>query len=128
MVQGKLLAEFSVKIALEAAEAGKLFSIENPASSLLWQHPAFKRLRTLPGTFMVRLDMCAYGTKWRKPTTLFTNCPQLRALRALCPRTKDHLHRPLKGRVWDQRSRRMVWQTSLAQTYPSQLCDKSAAG
>ena len=39
VVQGNLFADFSVKIALEAAEAGKLFSIENPASSRLWQYP-----------------------------------------------------------------------------------------
>ena len=103
--QGNVLADFTARVASQVRHDRGYFSIENPRKSLLWLHPAMKALRKLPGVIMVPFDMCTYGAPWQKPTALLTNFPHLRALRSLCPRTREHLHRPLKGRVWDKRLR-----------------------
>ena len=121
---GNSFAELSARVAAQVQQDQGFFSIENPAKSLFWFHPAIVRLKKQPGVWMVQFDMCTYGSTWQKPTALLTNCPRLRALRSRCPRTRDHLHRPLKGRVWDKHQARMVWRTSAAQVYPSQLCQR----
>ena len=76
---------------------------------------------------MLTIDMCAYGTRWRKRTGLLVcnlDASSLAALQQLCGGTEGkcgHTGRPhilLKGK--DPQSGRN-W-TSLGQVYPRRLC------
>ena len=63
-----------MKAALELAwiyqRCGVPFALEYPASSFVWQAPEVKWLLAQPGVDMVIVDICYWGTPWRKRTAV----------------------------------------------------------
>lgn len=101
---------------------GKLFSVENPHNSLMWETPYFKRLSSLEGVFQVSFDHCMHGGSRPKKTLLITNCSSLRALESHCD--SSHEHSPW-GRILHEGKWR--WATALETAYPPLLCTRWAA-
>ena len=127
----KLVAEAN-KLASRSAQlcglqwkAGGVFSLENPASSLIWLYKPVARLRDMPGVTLKVGDQCCYGCEYRKPTGWLTNASHLDVLVKQCPGGPLHQHPPLEGLVYDFHGER-VWKTSLAAEYPQGLCEEVA--
>ena len=121
-IANKLL-DITVELARAASGAGATWSIENPASSLLWLDEAIKRLELGTGAVKVMIDMCQFGAKFKKPTCLMTTSKGLRRMRRICPgKSRGHQHVELKGKVWDAKLRKLVFKTKKAQVYPPLFC------
>ena len=121
---GNQLMLLTVELVQLCSQCGVDWSVENPASSLLWQMPELLALRQLPGFVEVEFNMCAYGGSSPKPTTIWTSCSRLLELRRSCPGVSaSHRHVELKGKVWDNVKKKKVWRTKLAQVYPVDLCE-----
>ena len=106
--------------------AGQGWSIENPANSLIWQTTHFRQLAALPAVKMVVFDQCCHGSTYKKPTGLLTNMACFENLAKRCPGQPVHpIHPPLVGKTWDEYGN-FVWKTSLAATYPTELCQAMA--
>ena len=100
--------------------SGLGWSVENPASSFLWEMPPMVELAALPTAKMFRLDMCRFGSPHKKPTAVLSNV-DLRELALLCDQAeRPHSHEPLVGTVLYEGQK--VFKTRLAQVYPSALC------
>lgn len=117
-IDGCILASFTVEACILACRVGVAWSIENPASSRIWEHPDFLILRSMPGVFMVYFDQCEYGTDFKKPTYILTNLQGLQKLERRCRHFKHSV--VLSGTtkvdgVWRNR-------TALASSYPHKLC------
>ena len=124
---GTLLMQVTAELCSLCSQLGIEWSVENPESSLLWLMPEMVALRALPNFSEVTFNMCAYGGCSAKPTTIWTNCGRLLALRRVCPGiSSSHRHVELKGKVWCNVARKKVWRTKLAQVYPVELCDQWA--
>lgn len=101
---------------------GKFFSVENPWESYLWVQKSMKRLATQSGTRLIRVDQCAYGGPYHKPTGVLTNAPWLdKGL--VCGEAPPHQHTVLEGRVWSYKVNKEVWLTSEAAEYPTGMCE-----
>ena len=98
-VQANLLADRTAHLSERQVELRKYFSVENPEDSFLWELKSFKRLAKLEGVRFIRLDQCAYGGPYKKPTGVLTNCPWLGQGRS-CKDAPPHLHTTLQGKVW----------------------------
>jgi hypothetical protein len=92
---GVELAMFCAVVARLMSSMNLFWSIENPATSLLWEFMPIVQLLELPNVVRVEWDMCAYGTPYKKATALLTNLQQLQQLSSRC--TKDHVHVQLVG-------------------------------
>eukprot|EP00438_Fugacium_kawagutii_P013879 Skav219718 [mRNA] locus=scaffold301:35251:36165:+ [translate_table: standard] len=89
------LTLFTVALCIEQVRRGWYFSIENPASSRLFEFRPIVELMGMHGVFMVTWDSCWYGATSKKPTSLLTNMSSLSQLAQKC--TRDHVHVPLVG-------------------------------
>ena len=97
--------------------------IENPQTSLIWRVPRLMRIAKQAKAEPVTLHQCAYGTPWRKATTLLTARMQHTSrLERLCKPAADKLcshsgrpHITLQGSL-----------TSRAAEFPRALCDRIA--
>ena len=117
---GNLFLERSVEACFLVFSLGGDFLIENPLLSLLWLTPQLALLVRRTRAFHLDCDQCAFGTPWKKPTKFVCSSELLDALAVLCP--GGHVHKKLKGKVWDSQQRRMVFKTKQAQVYPLALC------
>ena len=101
--------------------------LENPATSIMWQAPALRRLMGHKECDMATFDMCSFGTSWRKRTRLVSwNAPLRNSLRGLCQGRgtcsfSGDKHERLRGNSHG------VARTKLAQAYPSGLSKEIAA-
>ena len=123
------LGTFFMTLTLEwcalITDAGAFWSIENPASSMMWLMPAMVAFVITFQALKFELHMCAYGSKHMKPTLFVTSWAALEAIVRTCPgKTATHVHEPLKGKV--KHEGRWVYRTKLAQVYPHELCDNIA--
>ena len=112
------LATFTAEMCALAIQYNIAWSIENPRSSRVWEFPDIAALQSFPNVTMVNFDMCRFGQRFKKPTTILTNLRGLKALeRRCCHKRHDEI---LCGRVkvqdgWKNR-------TELAGAYPFELC------
>jgi hypothetical protein len=125
--EANLIASRAAALCTKLYDRKRFFSVENPASSLLWELKAFKKLRGLPDVSFLVLDQCAYGAEHRKPTGILTNAPWMRSVSLQCQDVAPHSHVSLVGKTWDFRSNRTVWRTALAAEYPDGLCEAWAS-
>jgi len=124
---GSALMELTVDLCLFCSQHGAHWSIENPASSLLWKMPAMLNLKVKLDPTEVAFDQCQFGTLCKKPTVLWSSLACLVVLARACPGVSgSHHHVQLKGKVWSAKHNRMVWRTKLAQVYPEALCSEWA--
>ena len=105
--------------------------LENPPSSLLWSEKGVQRLAQLEESRSIRLHMCAFGARWRKPTMLLCNrVLHPERLQKLCRTVApDYLcsftqkpHIALRGKD----SNDIPW-TRRAQEYPPQFASQLAS-
>ena len=97
------------------------WSIENPATSFIWKMPKLKEVWDKIGPSEVTFDMCRFGSKHLKPTTIWSSfC--LKELDLKCDKAvRPHTHEPLQGTIMIEG--RKVFKTRLAQVYPARLCE-----
>ena len=118
---GNRLATLSAGLLLLCRRLGVPAAIENPATSFIWQHPAFVSAAAAPGVRKVTLDFCRFGAPWRKRTTLMFVHMDLNAVglrccgRGVCDVT-GRPHTQLMGK--DQHGR---FRTAVAEAYPPRL-------
>ena len=100
----------------------KLFSLENPETSIFWLHPLAILLMSLDGVLVIDFAQCAHGGDRPVRRRWVTNIRTLVALRVDCPGVSaTHHHKPfaisktLSG-----------WKFSTAEeaTYPLLLCQR----
>jgi hypothetical protein len=77
------------------------YSIENPKDSLIWIQPEMQACVT--GGEMVELDMCMYGSCYKKPTKILISSAKAKDIRKLLERKCDgkHDHEKCYGRDVD---------------------------
>jgi len=99
--------------------------IENPKSSRLWKTRAIQRLLKHHCTKLVDLDMCQYGTPWKKPTRLLVFCRHADQVNFQCCAPKKGLcsathksHVQLSGMIASG-----GFQTKQAQRYPRKFAE-----
>ena len=117
--EANLMAARSAQLALLQWKAGGLFSLENPAGSLIWKYKPVARLTSLKNVMLIFGDQCGFMGEHVKPTGWLTNAPFLRTLERTCPGSPQHVHKPFAG------NKRVVnvWPTE----YPQGLCEHVAA-
>ncbi|CAE7948772.1 unnamed protein product [Symbiodinium sp. KB8] len=75
--------EAMVKTILALHREGCHFLIENPAGTPFWDHPALRRLHSVPGVTLQTGHMCRFGLKdnngllLKKPTSLVSDLPEV---------------------------------------------------
>ena len=96
------------------------WSIENPATSYLWDLPTLRALAQPGKARRFELDMCRFGSAHLKPTALLSS-KDLSVLALRCDKAlRPHVHEPLTGFVLI--GGKKVFKTRVAQVYPTQLC------
>ena len=70
-------------------QKGILFSVENPANSLLWEIPIWETI--LKYAFFVVFDACCYGGKRKTAKCFLTNVEPMKAMSQRCPGGHQHL-------------------------------------
>ena len=120
---GVELALFTTTAISLCRRLGILWSVENPASSRLWEFAPLHDVLRQSGNFPVTWDNCAFGEKFKKPTTLWTNFEALSSLGKRCCGGHRHEHLVGTERVqlsdgtWATRNK-----TEGAGAYSRQLC------
>ena len=118
---GNLFNERTCEACVAIVTLGGDFSIENPLGSLLWETPSMKQLLWCARACFVDLDQCAFGAPSQKPTRLLlSNQRMQKALCRSCP--GGHVHEVLKGKVYSEQFKKVVFRAKLAQEYPWELC------
>ena len=106
--------------------AGQGWSVENPATSLLWQTTHFRQLGALRMVKMVVVINAVTAQKYRKTIGLPTNMAWFEQLPQRCPGQPTHpAHPPQVGNLGTARAT-WVWRTPLAATRPTELCQAMA--
>ena len=67
---GNALAEIAERLARAQEKAGNYWTIEQPATSLMWLYRPIARLIEDDGVCIVTTDVCMFGAPWRKPTSI----------------------------------------------------------
>ena len=110
--EGNLMSDFQAEIHAACFACFCFFWTENPDGSHLWRQRKFKKFKDSKSSNVARLDMCRFGTSWRKRTRLGTNIPDLKGFRMFCRCCGGHT--PLRGQ---HPERKIPW-TQVAQSYP----------
>jgi hypothetical protein len=92
---------------------------------MLWEEEAIQRLVLDFGLSYVSLDMCQFGTLWKKLTKLLVSTRVFRVLERRC--TRDHPHVRPRGNINDPVTCKYVAQTALAAAYPASFCTAYAS-
>ena len=117
---GNQFMELTVELLVLCCQFGVHWSLENPASSFLWDMPPVRALAARAGVGRFILDMCRFQSKHKKPTALLSDC-DLSALALACDLdVQPHVHEPLVGMVMSKGNK--IFKTKLAQVYPPLLC------
>ena len=109
--------------------AGRLFSIENPFRSHLWQTKEMLWLAEQADVFFVRFDQCEFGlrppdydgfedVRTKKDTLVLTNVPRLRVLQRRCQKNHQHVHAFGVAKTRNG----CVHRSKAAGVYPQDLC------
>ena len=88
---GNALAEIAARLAEAQEKAGNLWTLEQPATSLMWLWGPIAELIAKASTYLATIDVCMYGAPWRKPTTLAANFAQILRLVRKCDGSHSHL-------------------------------------
>ncbi|CAK0843206.1 unnamed protein product, partial [Prorocentrum cordatum] len=126
-VSGRECAEVTVRFlkAIKRALNKHLtyITLENPATSALWEwEPLSQALSSLEAKF-VDFDMCRFGTPYRKATRFAFTQPRLEEyIQLRCSCSGPHLILQGKVTIPNDNGFRSVWLTELAGKYPPRLC------
>ena len=113
VVLGNALAEVAARLIEAQTRSGGLWTLEQPATSIMWDFPAIRTLMTKLQAIFVLTDVCWFGAPWRKPTTIATNHQPLLQVAKKCVCQRPHLS--LQGNCPDGRS----WTAVASPYWPS---------
>ena len=91
VLAGTTFLKMSVELAYAVHATGGFFTLENPASSMLWLTDDVRQLEAYAGAVQVYVDMCQYGSPHKKPTVFLASDPAFLIMARRC--TADHAHR-----------------------------------
>ncbi len=94
-VEGNKHVAFTCRVIDACNASGVTYSIEQPLTSLMWLMPSLRGRLAAAGVFHARVDMCACGEEYKKPTVIAGTAPGLASLNLRC--TGDHEHVLLQG-------------------------------
>ena len=115
---GTRFLDISLELADLVFQHKGAWSIENPASSMLWLMPQVLLFIAQHPHVRNQLDMCQFGGDSKKPTVFLASGAFLAQISRQCPgETSDHVHVPLKGTVWIDGKE--IFRTKLAQSLSS---------
>ena len=77
--KGNILSNFCASVAKYCIDNSKLFSIENPTRSIIWDMPDMKAILAHPQTSKVEFHACMWGSGRDKKTSFLTTPPNWRA-------------------------------------------------
>ena len=112
--EGNAMADFQKEVHAAAGREVVKFWTENPDGSFLWKQSGYEEFRSPTSELVARVDMCRFGTRWRKRTEVATNVKGLAGLRMMCCCGRGFKHTALRG----QRPEKKVPWTRVAQAYP----------
>ena len=115
---GVELALFAYTVCSICKKLNIFWSIENPATSRLWNLDPIIELAMLHRVHAVTIEMCQYVMPFCKSTTVLTNCAALLGLARRCNHKRHDI--TLIGTVKQQGQ--YIKYTKLAAEYPQQLC------
>ena len=122
---GTLFLDITLQLCAALASVGAFWSIENPATSMLWLMPQMVEFCNRFSPTRIELHMCAFGSLHFKPTSFLTSAKNLVPIGRLCPGiSNSHARDALTGTVLIEG--RQVYKTKLAQVYPHTLCEAYA--
>lgn len=81
---GLEMAMFTIECIMTCNRYNIKWSLENPRFSRLFDLPLLHHVLHQHGVLHVPLDFCQYGEKFRKPTSIYTNIPELACLEKHC--------------------------------------------
>ena len=113
---GNGMGDYQAAVHHECELSDVRFWTENPDSSHLWRQRKHKKFKSPCSDLVCRVDMCRFGTRWRKRTRIATDLKSLGGVRMFC-RCADG-HTQLRGM---HPEKKVAW-TSLAQVYPRGFC------
>ena len=119
-----------MQIIKSCIEAGAFWTLENPATSLVFEMPNLCRIRRLGSTLEVVTDKCIFGFAdsvssllYQKRIRFIGNFVGLERLGRRCDHS--HEHEPVLGKVqWDGKSRN---RSEPAGAYPASLASELAS-
>ena len=111
------LYSFTMSLIKKLDRLGKIWTLENQFSSLLWETPYWVSVREEISPFVIELDYCMFGGKRRKHTAIATNCSSLVSLNRLCDQQHDHA-------PWTYEAGKFA--TSEEASYPPEFCKAMA--
>lgn len=98
-----------------------IFSVENPASSYMWDIKSFVDIRSMPEVSWVLFHSCMHGGSRPKHTALLCSANVFESLGVLCD--GSHTHEP-----WGMHASqgRLEFDTALEAEYPREFCESTA--
>ena len=114
--------KFVFELCIKRALTNKLFSIENPTNSYMWQTPWALELLQLPGVYIDDFPQCCHGGSRPVMRRWVSNIQQFKALRGSCPgQSSSHIHKKFGAEKING-----IWKFATAEeaTYPQELCRK----
>ncbi|CAE7204167.1 unnamed protein product [Symbiodinium sp. CCMP2592] len=119
---GVAAALFSACVVRECLAAGVHFIIENPQTSRLWEFGPIRDIFLNKHVCFFTFHTCAWGTPYKKPTSMLTDLHSLSSLARRCP--GGHVHERLKGSVMSIVDGKLQScnRTIAAGAYPESLC------
>jgi hypothetical protein len=124
---GNAFARLSARVLRICHEKMIPGAIENPGNSRLWLCPPIARLILKPEFRCYDLDMCGFGTAWKKSTRILAIFADLSSLERRCSGAKPFCSFSQKKHILLTGSRNGVWKTRLAEIYPPDFCVRAAA-
>ena len=117
----------ALQIFSACARMGVPCILEGPTSSYMWRHPLVEAASLSRFSEFVQLDVCMFGSRWRRSTTLLAvRCPEAANLGRRChggrvctATGKQHLQ------SWDNAPRAKAWRRR-ARRLPTQLTQRLA--
>lgn len=92
--KGNMITEFCAEIAMYCIQNGKIFSIENPTNSIIWEMPCMKNVINHADTHKLEFQPCMWGGTRPKKTAFLTNSTELESLR------KERTHQEWEHEKW----------------------------
>ena len=75
--KGNTITDFCSEIAMYCIQNGKIFSIENPTNSIIWEMTSMKTILQHADTEKIEFHACMWGSKRPKKTAFVTNPREL---------------------------------------------------
>ncbi len=117
------LAMFCVALFRQQTRLGWFWTIENPATSRLFEFRPVLELSGLPNVIWFKWDMCRYNQPSRKSTGMLTNLTNLKVSARNCLRNHQHIQlRGTEHYMDETGSLKTRNKTSAAGEYPWSLC------